>query len=142
MASITIIKPVENLRGLGEVFNKDKLVARVSYNLDIIQEECITDPPENNHSANYLESTIGRVLVIEKGKKLHGSEILTLLLRDNRKLDFRWHRADPVLPKYELRSNVISIRSQQGKHRNPQCYSHINFRNCGVSLYPLNNISD
>ena len=105
MVCRAIIKSVENPRGVGEVFDKDRLIARVKYNLDVIEEEPLIDPSEAYHGLNSLESAVGRITIIDKGKKLHGVNTLTLHLEDNRKLDFSWLKIDPVHSKYSIISD-------------------------------------
>ena len=97
-----IIKSVENPRGVGEVFDKDRLIARVRYNLDVIQEEPLVDPSEAYHVTSSLESAVGRLTVIDKGRTLRGVNTLTLHLQDRRKLDFYWLKIDPILPQYSI----------------------------------------
>jgi hypothetical protein len=104
MITRSIIKPTENLRGVGEVFLKGRLVTRVSYNLDVLQEEPLDILEEPSSVLEDLNSTVGIITVIEKRKQLHGTDILTLRLNDNRCLDFDWRRSDPVHPKYSIRS--------------------------------------
>ena len=101
----SIIKPVENPRGIGQVYDKDRLITWVTYNLDVIEEEFWADPSETAPAAGTLESTTGSITVIDKGKRLHGTGTLTLLLHDNRRLDFRWHKADCKHEKYTLHSD-------------------------------------
>lgn len=107
MAYLSIVKPVENPRGIGEVFDKGRLVARVSYNLDVLQEEILHRSPDTSEAAENSESAIGNITIIEKGKKLKGTNILTLHLKDNRKLDFLWQKTHPLQPKYSVRSSGI-----------------------------------
>jgi hypothetical protein len=104
MTCRTIIKPVENPRGLGEVFDKERLIARVRYNLDVIQEEPLIAPWETYQGADCLESVIGKIMVIDKGRTLRGVNTLTLRLQDSRKLDFYWQKADPAHSKYSITS--------------------------------------
>jgi hypothetical protein len=104
MTCRSIVKPVETRHGIGEVFVKNRLLARVSYNLDILQEEFWADPAEALSTEQNREWVVGNITLLDKGKKLQGTDIMTLRMRDSQRLDFGWQRSEIVNPRYMITS--------------------------------------
>ena len=72
---------VENPAGRGRVYNRDKFLGEVDYVLQVSQDLPSSEKP----SGHLVTGTLRR---IDKERILWGSELLTLHLQDNRKLDF------------------------------------------------------
>lgn len=104
MVHRSIIKPVASLRGIGKVFNEGRLIAQVTYNLDVLRQEFWPDPLESSPAEENSESTIGSITITEKGKRLYGPNTFVLLLQDNRRMNFEVKKVDPFHPKYVIQS--------------------------------------
>jgi hypothetical protein len=103
MGRESITKPLLNHRGIGDVVDKGRLISRVSYDLDLVQEEFWADTSDQLAASEFLEFTAGTITIMEKGKRLTGINFLTLLLQDHRRLDFEWKKIDSASPRYIVR---------------------------------------
>jgi len=82
-------KPLENPQGVGEVYEGDKKLAKVSYKLRIEQEILTTEDFKGVQDVEVMRSGTGSISVLEgKINLLDVGKILTLHMADGRKVRF------------------------------------------------------
>ena len=80
-------KPIENPQGTGEVYEGNKKLAKVRYELNIEQEILTTEDFKGTQDVEGGQSRTGSIHVLE-GRIAPPWEILTLHMADRRKVNF------------------------------------------------------
>ena len=102
MATMRKYKHLESPEGIGEVWEKDKIIARVNYSLYVQQEIIIMKSFDTTDEAEGMKSISGSISVIEGEKHLFGRDRLTLNMQDGRKIDFFVSRFSPMDENIEI----------------------------------------
>ena len=84
MAISAYFKVLESPRGNGMVFQNEKMLSRVSYELSVLQQMIVAGDGEQEG----LKLISGTLSVLKGKTKLWGFDRLTLHLQDGRNLDF------------------------------------------------------
>jgi hypothetical protein len=106
MLSKIVVKPIENLTGIGQLSNRNELITKVQYNINVFQEVHIYEIKEVHEEVEGQKVMEGNVAVLDKGVSLWGTEVLTLCLEDGRHMDFTVTRLiDKVNHRYEVMSH-------------------------------------
>lgn len=81
-------RTLENPTGLGEVWEANKKIAKVRYNLSVQQEILIQETFGSNQELEGHKMTTGSIFVLEGERNLIGKNRLVLHMQDGRKVDF------------------------------------------------------
>jgi len=81
-------RSLENPRGVGDVYEGEEKIAKVSYNLVVQQEILITQTLKETGEVEGLKSMTGSISVLEGDRILWGKDKLILHMKDGRKVDF------------------------------------------------------
>jgi hypothetical protein len=95
-------KCIENPEGVGEVWEKDKKVAKVTYNLDVQQEILITESFNKTSELEGMKYISGSITILEGEKHLIGRDKLTLNMQDGRKIDFFITHFNPMVDNIQI----------------------------------------
>jgi len=95
-------KFLENPSGVGEVYEGNEKIAKVSYNLDVTQEIHIAETLKETSEIEGLKSMTGSISVLEGSKDLWGKDKLVLHMEDGRKIDFFVRSGDPVSGNFQI----------------------------------------
>lgn len=93
---------LENPSGVGEVYEGDEKIAKVSYHLDVQQEILIAETLKETSEVEGLKSMTGSISVLEGSKDLWGKDKLVLHMEDGRKVDFFVKSANLPSTDYEI----------------------------------------
>lgn len=82
------LKSLEIPRGVGEVWEGDEKIARVTYSLNVQQEVLITEAFNGTEELDGQKSVSGSIVVLEGEKYLFGKENLVLSIQDGWRIKF------------------------------------------------------
>jgi hypothetical protein len=89
-------KILEKPSGIGEVWEKDKQIAKVEYYLEVQQKILVTRSMSGTQELDGMKDTSGYISVISGERNLFGRDKRTLKMQDGRKIDFFVTRFSPT----------------------------------------------
>jgi hypothetical protein len=97
---------LENMEGIGEVFDGDSRIAKVSYRLEVV-EESLSETGMGGviHKGNLFQNLHGSITILEGANDIWRRNTLTLLLEDGTTKFFVVQSSFNLEGKYDIRES-------------------------------------